>query len=494
MGVGSFGVVVLAKFLRDKSQLRNVNEYMVGTLLSPLKESEANKSPLVAIKIINKKIIKASSNKELKFILSIPAHPSLVQIYEIFVDPVNFRTHIVMESLNQTLLQLMTARDGVRFTSKTLKSILSQVLDGIKHIHKHDYFHRDIKPENILVIPSIQYFGDKHLIPPHRQNDNYIVKLADYGLGRSVNNLDPYTAYISTRWYRSPEILLRRKWYSKPADIWAFALVAAELVNFYPLFPGTTELDQLTKILRVLGCPVLPDINVIPPNSNYFVPLGGFWREAKMLASKLGLFFPYEQGADMDQILYYNTDKELVDVIKACLTWDPDIRPDVKYVSSMNFFKNTQVYETYLPIPARQKVSSYTTKYSDNQLKLKQLKLASGYANQEFEEAYFNEGLDMTTNPFDFDENIYPSDPPPESPYTQNFGSEALDSWDYGLSWNHRALQDYQHLDSFQFGDSYHLYSDHQDHDSTPPQEAQPLNQLPLTTLFASKWFNKVRV
>lgn len=59
-------------------------------------------------------------------------------------------------------------------------------------MHKHGYFHRDMKPENLLTMgPDL-------------------VKIADFGLAREIRSRPPYTDYVSTRWYRAPEVLLRR--------------------------------------------------------------------------------------------------------------------------------------------------------------------------------------------------------------------------------------------------------------------------------------------
>ena len=67
-----------------------------------------------------------------------------------------------------------------------------QVLQGLAFMHKHGYFHRDMKPENLLCMgPDL-------------------VKIADFGLAREIRSRPPYTDYVSTRWYRAPEVLLRR--------------------------------------------------------------------------------------------------------------------------------------------------------------------------------------------------------------------------------------------------------------------------------------------
>lgn len=101
-------------------------------------------------------------------------------------------------------------------------------------MHKHNYFHRDIKPENLLI-------------------SNDLVKIADFGLAREIRSQPPYTDYVSTRWYRAPEVLLRSTNYSSPIDLWAIGTIMAELYTFRPLFPGQNENDQLYKICSILG-------------------------------------------------------------------------------------------------------------------------------------------------------------------------------------------------------------------------------------------------
>lgn len=65
-----------------------------------------------------------------------------------------------------------------------------------------------------------------------------IVKVADFGLAREIRSKPPYTDYVSTRWYRAPEVLLRSKNYTAAIDMWAIGCVAAELFMLRPLFPG----------------------------------------------------------------------------------------------------------------------------------------------------------------------------------------------------------------------------------------------------------------
>lgn len=69
------------------------------------------------------------------------------------------------------------------------------------------------------------------------------VKIADFGLAKECDSRPPFTDYVSTRWYRAPEILLRSPEYNAPIDIFALGAIMAELFTMRPLFPGQSEHD-----------------------------------------------------------------------------------------------------------------------------------------------------------------------------------------------------------------------------------------------------------
>ena len=93
-------------------------------------------------------------------------------------------------------------------------------------MHKKNYFHRDLKPENLLCYKDT-------------------IKIADFGLAKECNSRPPFTDYVSTRWYRAPEILLRSPDYNAPIDIFALGAIISELYTMRPLFPGQSEHDQM---------------------------------------------------------------------------------------------------------------------------------------------------------------------------------------------------------------------------------------------------------
>ncbi len=65
--------------------------------------------------------------------------------------------------------------------------------------------------------------------------------------------LDRYTEYVSTRWYRAPELLVGDTQYGPAVDIWAVGCLAAEISDSLPLFPGDSDIDQLFLIIKTLG-------------------------------------------------------------------------------------------------------------------------------------------------------------------------------------------------------------------------------------------------
>ena len=169
-----------------------------------------------------------------------------------------------------------------------------QILSGLEHIHAHGFFHRDIKPENILVSSSSSYSHDStgtfrrysNLVTPPATPPSYTVKIADFGLARETHSKLPYTTYVSTRWYRAPEVLLRAGEYSAPVDIWAIGAMAVEVATLKPLFPGGNEVDQVWRVCEIMGSPG----NWVNKSGKKIG--GGEWREGTRLAQKLGFSFP----------------------------------------------------------------------------------------------------------------------------------------------------------------------------------------------------------
>jgi meiosis induction protein kinase IME2/SME1 len=191
------------------------------------------------------------------------------------------------------LYQLIKSRKGRPLAGGLVSSIFKQTISGLHHIHASGYFHRDMKPENLLVTTTglYDYIPLSPIAPPNAPPEKDVVvliKLADFGLARETKSKPPYTEYVSTRWYRAPEVLLRSRDYSNPVDMWALGTIMAELVNLRPLFPGQGEIDQVARICEILG----------DPSEDYGYDSrgksvgGGKWFRGLKMAKGVGFAFP----------------------------------------------------------------------------------------------------------------------------------------------------------------------------------------------------------
>uniref|UniRef100_H2YWW9 Protein kinase domain-containing protein n=1 Tax=Ciona savignyi TaxID=51511 RepID=H2YWW9_CIOSA len=142
---------------------------------------------------------------------------------------------LICELMDMNIYELIRGRRHYVPEPK-VKNYMYQLLKSLDHMHRCGIFHRDVKPENILIKDDV-------------------LKLADFGSCRSVYSKQPYTEYISTRWYRAPECLLTDGYYTYRMDLWSVGCVLFEVMSLHPLFPGANEVDQISKIHDVLGTP-----------------------------------------------------------------------------------------------------------------------------------------------------------------------------------------------------------------------------------------------
>jgi serine/threonine protein kinase len=87
-----------------------------------------------------------------------------------------------------------------------------------------------------------------------------MLKIADFGLARLYNETNDtkiiaLTEYVTTRWYRAPEVLVGWNSYSSAIDTWALGCIVGELIGRTPMFPGSDSLKQVQLICQQLGKP-----------------------------------------------------------------------------------------------------------------------------------------------------------------------------------------------------------------------------------------------
>uniref|UniRef100_A0A9J8A4P8 cyclin-dependent kinase n=1 Tax=Cyprinus carpio carpio TaxID=630221 RepID=A0A9J8A4P8_CYPCA len=211
---GTYGVVYRAK---DKK----TDEIVALKRLKMEKEKEG--FPITSLREINT-ILKAQ-------------HPNIVTVREIVVGSNMDKIYIVMNYVEHDLKSLMETMKQP-FLPGEVKTLMIQLLRGVRHLHDNWILHRDLKTSNLLL------------------SHKGILKIGDFGLAREYGSpLKPYTPVVVTLWYRSPDLLLGAKEYSTAVDMWSVGCIFGELLTQKPLFPGKSEIDQINKVFKDLGSP-----------------------------------------------------------------------------------------------------------------------------------------------------------------------------------------------------------------------------------------------
>ncbi|NXL37231.1 MAK kinase, partial [Glaucidium brasilianum] len=277
-----------------------------GTYGSVLMGKSNESGELVAIKRMKRKFYSWDECMNLREVKSLKKlnHANVIKLKEVIRE--NDHLYFVFEYMKENLYQLMKDRNKL-FPESIIRNMMYQILQGLAFIHKHGFFHRDMKPENLLCI------GPE------------LVKIADFGLARELRSQPPYTDYVSTRWYRAPEVLLRSSIYSSPIDMWAVGSIMAELYTLRPLFPGTSEVDEIFKICQVLGTPKKSD-----------------WPEGYHLASAMNFRFPQCVPISL-KCLIPNASNEAIQLMSDMLNWNPKKRPTASQALKYPYFQVGQI-------------------------------------------------------------------------------------------------------------------------------------------------------
>ena len=181
-------------------------------------------------------------------------HPNIVELKSYYCTKAEkcsddeFYLNCIMEYVPQTLSDLISQNrhNHTKFDNIILKIFSYQMLKCIGYLHSLGICHRDIKPQNILIDPA----------------DNSL-KLCDFGCAKHLVSTETNIAYICSRFYRPPELVVGATIYTTQVDVWSMGCVIAELVLNKPIFAGKSATDQFLQIMKILGTPTREQIKVM---------------------------------------------------------------------------------------------------------------------------------------------------------------------------------------------------------------------------------------
>ncbi|CCH44685.1 Dual specificity protein kinase YAK1 [Wickerhamomyces ciferrii] len=212
-----------------------------GTFAQVVKCQNLKTKEMVAVKVVNSK--PAFLNQSLSEI-------SILELINRKIDPLDqhhflrlkdkflHKNHLclVFELLSSNLFELIKQNQYKGLNTKLVRNFAKQLLDSLCVLKDSKIIHCDLKPENIL------------LVSPDKPD----IKVVDFG--SACQERQTLYTYIQSRFYRSPEVILGLP-YTTSIDTWSLGCIVAELFLGLPIFPGSSEYDQLVKITSILGLP-----------------------------------------------------------------------------------------------------------------------------------------------------------------------------------------------------------------------------------------------
>jgi len=215
LGQGTFGQVVKCQNLRTQEVvavkvIKNRTAYFNQSMME-----------VSVLDLLNQKLDKNDDHH-------------LLRLKDTFIH----RQHLclVFELLSVNLYELIKQNQFRGLSTTLVRVFAQQLLNGLALLNKARLIHCDLKPENILL---------KNLESP-------IIKIIDFG--SACDERQTVYTYIQSRFYRSPEVLLGLP-YSSAIDMWSLGCIVVELFLGLPLFPGSSEYNQVSRIVEMMGMP-----------------------------------------------------------------------------------------------------------------------------------------------------------------------------------------------------------------------------------------------
>uniref|UniRef100_A0A7S1CU21 Protein kinase domain-containing protein n=1 Tax=Picochlorum oklahomense TaxID=249345 RepID=A0A7S1CU21_9CHLO len=275
-------------------------------------------------------------NRELQIIRKLQ-HPNIVQLKHCFYssggpppvansrspkasssqgNPDDLYLNLVLEYVPDTVYKINKhyIRADERMPMFLIKIYVYQMLRSLAHIHAQGICHRDIKPQNLLVDVK-----------------THTLKLCDFGSAKILRPEESNISYICSRYYRAPELIFGAANYTPSIDVWSVGCVFAELILGKPLFPGSSGIDQLVEIIKILGTPSREEIFAMNPHYTDFK-------------------FPFINASPWSKV--FSNKKacnDAIDLLSRMLVYDPAKRITAAEGMAHSFFEDLRVPGATLP-------------------------------------------------------------------------------------------------------------------------------------------------
>ena len=223
--------------------------------------------------------------------------------------------------------------DSLELQPDTMNDKIDQKNETLLHDNDDDeYDGSDMRESLVEKDPTQQQENDEDKIKKQDSSDSFDHR-KEFSLSSHSSSINSYLqkrAYsheIFTLWYRPPEILFAAKDYGYEVDIWAVALIFAEICTLKPLFPGSSEIGQLSLIFELLG----------------HTPNEEIWPGFKKLPNVDKLIFPRIKPLPFSVYFSTLTFGE-INILEDCVKLDPSRRPTASELLNHPYFERIPHY------------------------------------------------------------------------------------------------------------------------------------------------------
>ncbi|EIW85779.1 kinase-like protein [Coniophora puteana RWD-64-598 SS2] len=167
-------------------------------------------------------------------ILSSLRHDNICQLKEVFYQEADIC--LVLEFVDGGTLSDYIRTQGP-LKESTARHITFQIIDAVSYVHSQGIVHRDLKPDNVLLTSAE---------PP-------IVKVADFGVARAIDDKTPLTTFCGTPMYVAPEVAKQkdRTGYNNLVDSWSVGVMLFYmLTGRAPFFVDRFATDDLARVAK----------------------------------------------------------------------------------------------------------------------------------------------------------------------------------------------------------------------------------------------------